>query len=985
MKPRSNPFLRPASFVAALAFAISAVPALAAPLYWDGNDTTANADGGSGIWDLTTTNWDTLASGGANIDWTNFGNTDIANFGGTGGTVTLATNLGATGAYPNAINVTAGNYIFDLNGFSLSSRGSNLTISNGATLAIQNGTYQLQTNYSFNVTGTNALTVSAKITGAFDLQKSGGGDVTLTNDTSDFTGRFAAQNGGTVSFSSIKNSGVASSVGAGSVFDTGINNIMAYTGTGDSTNRTFGVFGGGSDTLKNNGSGALVWTGAFTNTKSGASTLTFGGTNALDNDFQGTLINSTAGGHILSVTKADAGAWKLSGNSSFTGTTSVSAGTLLVGHANALGSTVGSTSVTGISQLILTGGIAVGAEALTLNSSAGISWNGQTGAALRSYSGTNSWSGTIALGQNTSIAANSGSALTVSGAISGGFNLTKADSGTLTLSGANTYTGTTTIAAGTLQADRADGVGTGALGNGGNISFTGGTLQYSANSAGSNYSARILNNTTAAIKLDTNSQNVTFGTALSSTNTAGLTKEGAGRLELKMSTPAQYTGTTTINGGTLKFAGAVDLDGISSSSININNGASLVIYSDFNRTTLSNSKTFTFGSTGGGSIVYDKGNHLWQSNTGKFVTTGGTQNTISGANGGFINPQSAYTVNFEVADGTDAVDLLVSAQIGSGHYTKSGAGTLSITSFGPLGGGTPQPNLTINAGTFDVGGTARLTTSGQATGVVTSEILNNGVYRHSSSNPQTLSGIISGTGALTQNGSGTLTLTNTNTYTGDTTVNSGTLRIDKAYLANSSAIVMGATGKLDLNFDESGGAVTDTVASLTINGVLQPDGIYGATGSGATTFNNTNFAGVGTLTVGTGGGSPYTNWAAGFPGFTTTTDSLDFENDGIPNLLEFVLGGNPTTNDGPSILPTVGASGSDLVVTFNRTDLSETQPVTVKVQTSPDLVTWTDFATIGAVNGSGYTVSENDVAADTIIVTIPKAAATKKFARVTAE
>jgi autotransporter-associated beta strand protein len=243
---------------------------------------------------------------------------------------------------------------------------------------------------------------------------------------------------------------------------------------------------------------------------------------------------------------------------------------------------------------------------------------------------------------------------------------------------------------------------------------------------------------------------------------------------------------------------------------------------------------------------------------------------------------------------------------------------------------------------------------------------------------------MSGTGALTQNGAGMMTLTNDNTYTGDTTVNAGTLRIDKAYLANSSAIIMGATGKLDLNFDESGGAVTDTVASLTINGVSQPAGVYGATGSGATTINDTNFAGVGTLTVGAGG-SPYTTWAGGFSGFTPTTGTLDFENDGIQNLLEFVLGGNPTTNDSPSIRPTVNASGSDLVLTFNRTDLSETQPVTVKVQTSPDLVTWTDFATIGAVNGSGYTVSENAAAADTIIVTIPKAAASKKFARVTAE
>jgi hypothetical protein len=72
-------------------------------------------------------------------------------------------------------------------------------------------------------------------------------------------------------------------------------------------------------------------------------------------------------------------------------------------------------------------------------------------------------------------------------------------------------------------------------------------------------------------------------------------------------------------------------------------------------------------------------------------------------------------------------------------------------------------------------------------------------------------------------------------------------------------------------------------------------------------------------------------------------------------------------------------------VTFGRTDLSESQSVTVKVQTSPDLATWTDFMTIGAVSGSGYTVAENAANADTIVVTIPKAAATKKFARVTAE
>ena len=855
MKPTFNQYNTPTLCALALVtLALSAVPAVAAPLYWDGTDTTANADGGSGIWDLTTTNWDTAATGGSSIAWPNTGNANIANFGGTGGTVTLGTSMGSAGPYPNAINVTAGNYVFDLNNLSLSSRGTNLTISSGATLVIQNGTYELQTNYNFTVTGTNALTVSAKITGAFNLQKGGGGDVTLTNNTSDFTGKLTGANGGTVSFSSIKNSGVASAAGAGSILETGYNNSMAYTGAGDSTNRTFAVLGNGNDALKNIGSGALVWTGAFSNTKAAASTLTFGGTNALANEFQGALINSTAGGHILTVTKADKGTW--------------------------------------------------------------------------------------------------------------------------IFSGANTYTGTTTIAAGTLQADRADVAATsGALGNGGNISFTGGTLQYTANSAGTNYAARIVSNTSAAIKLDTNGQNVTFGTALSSTNTAGLTKEGAGQLELKMGA-GQYTGTTTINGGTLKFAGLADLNGIDSSSININNGASLVIYSDFNRTSLSG-KTFTFGSTGGGSIVYDKGNHLWQSSTGKFVTTGGTQNTISSANSGFINPQSANTVNFDVADGSDAVDLLVSVAIGSGNYTKSGAGTLSITSSSTMGGGgVAQPNLTINAGTFDVGGTARLTTSGQATGVVTSNILNNGVYRHSSSGAQTLSGIMSGTGALTQNGSGTLTISGTNTYTGTTTVSGGKLAITSgssnspisvntgAVLELSVASTITSTASLTLD----GGSTVSVTGSPTLGSytLLTAASINGTPVLAAPVAGYELVKDGNSLKLNSTASGSFTTWATanGIPGEPA---SGDFDNDGITNLVEYALGKNPTTSSQPAGV----LSGN--VITFTKgTDAITNGDVSWIIETSGTLAlgSWT----------AQVTQSAGDATA-TISYTLTPGSPAKNFAR----
>ena len=837
-----------------MAIILAATPAWAASLFWDGTDTTANADGGAGIWNTTNTNWDNAATGGVNTAWGTGANGHTANFGGVGGTVTLGSDMGTSGAYPNSINVTAGNYVLDLNSLGLAWRGSGLTISSGATLTIQNGTVTIL-NTGVSVTGTNALTISAKVTEASagtSFSKFGAGDITLTNNANDFTGKLFGQNGGTVSFSSIANGGVASAAGAGSIVETGINNTMRYTGGAASTNRTLSLIGSGASTFKNDGTGALVWAGAFANTKTDANTLNLGGSNTGANDFQGAIINSTNAGQALSVNKQDAGTWILSGANTYSGGTTVSAGTL----------SFGSTTAIGTGAMTLSGGNLDSSVANLVNANNNAqNWNSNF-----SFVGTQSLNlgtGAVTLNATRQVTVTANT-LTVGGAISGsGFGLTKAGAGVLSLSGANIYTGTTTLSAGTLRADAADVPATsGALGNGGTITFTGGTLQYTANSATTDYSTRITSSTAAAIKLDTNGQNVTFGTALSSSNTGGLTKEGAGQLELKMSAAAQYTGTTTINGGTLKFVGTADLNFINSSSININNGASLVIYTDFNRTTLSNGKTFTFGSTGGGSIIYDKGNHLWQSSVGKFVTTGGTQNTISSANGGFINPQNSNTVNFDIADGSDAVDLLVSVTITSGNYTKSGAGTLSITSSSTLGGGAPQPNLTINAGTFDVGGTARLTTSGQAFGVVTSDILNNGVYRHSSSGAQTLSGVISGSGSLIKsNSASTVTLsgTTTNTFSGLTTVNGGTLLLNKTAGVNaiSGNVTIGDASGVDILQLSASDQIANT-SILTFNGASANAGTFRMNAQNETVGGIASTSGAGIIENGTSGTSTLT-------------------------------------------------------------------------------------------------------------------------------
>ena len=129
------------------------------------------------------------------------------------------------------------------------------------------------------------------------------------------------------------------------------------------------------------------------------------------------------------------------------------------------------------------------------------------------------------------------------GSLGGKLALTKSAAGTWFLAGSNTYTGTTTLTAGTLVAENAN-----ALGNGGNLTFGGGTLRYTSDSAGTDWSTRFKNSTAAAIILDLNFQDVTLAGVIDSSNTAGLTRSGAGSLTL--SGANTYTGVTTIGGNT---------------------------------------------------------------------------------------------------------------------------------------------------------------------------------------------------------------------------------------------------------------------------------------------------------------------------------------------------------------------------------------------------------------------------------------------------
>ncbi len=110
-----------------------------------------------------------------------------------------------------------------------------------------------------------------------------------------------------------------------------------------------------------------------------------------------------------------------------------------------------------------------------------------------------------------------------------------------------------------------------------------------------------------------------------------------------------------------------------------------------------------------------------------------------------------------------------------------------------------------------------------------------------------ISGVISGSGGITvySVSSGFLTLSGDNTYTGTTTVASGTLQCNHVNALGSGALTINAGGKVNLNYTG-----THTVTLLTLGGVVKKDpGTYGSVASGANYQDDIYFAGSGTVRV----------------------------------------------------------------------------------------------------------------------------------------
>lgn len=621
------------------------------------------------------------------------------------------------------------------------------------------------------------------------------------------------------------------------------------------------------------------------------------------------------------------GTLTLAGDNTFAGNTSVAGGyTLVMQHANALGASGGTNTVSSAGTLEVANGIVSNSgETLTING-AGVNSIG----ALRAGTGGGTWAGQVTLGDTSArIGATAGNTLTVTGGIVNGVGTALGISGQggtgvviLNPSASNTYTGATNIVRGILRLGKTDALPTGttldvdsasSVTDAATFDMAGFSQTVAAlqDTATSNINGKITNSTastTSTLTVNQASNTVYDGIIENGGGTVVLTKGGVGGLTLN--------GANTYLGGT-----------------NIKNG-SIIIGGGNDRLATGGSVVLGDAATAGKLVLGDAASARNQTLAGL---------TATGSGGGVVgaNATTNSVLTLAIASGTNTF----AGTLGGGGtnenklaLTKTGAGTLNLT-----GPNTYNGVTTLSAGTTQVG----VASIGSA-GSITSSAVGTG-------------GLSFNGGNLSSDGPTARTILNPVTFANNATLGDAT---NNGKLTFAAGLDLGATAR-----------------TITVNSAVQLDGSFSnsnatsgliKTGAGTLTINspNTSFGNTNGFTI-AGGAVVAANTAAmGNAGQIVTLSSsggsgtLDLATDSSANA--YALNFASVAGAGGTILVNRATSGAAITHTMGTATLGNAK---VNVQAGGNVTSGTPTLEFGGITLSAGAGGDG---ATTIIPTTAK-------------